>query len=105
MEVDKEIGQRIRTLRKARGWSVRDMAPMLEVSYTYLAALERGDKPWKAEMIAQVAEIFKISPSLLQDPSVPLERLPQIAEVVDRVSHLSEEQFEAVLQLLKSLQK
>lgn len=36
------FGQRVRELRRARGLSLRDLAPLVGVGYTYLSKVENG---------------------------------------------------------------
>jgi transcriptional regulator with XRE-family HTH domain len=36
------FGERVRQLRKARGWSLRDVAPLVGVGFTYLSKVENG---------------------------------------------------------------
>ena len=100
---DQEVGTRVRLLRKGRGWSLRTLSEKVDLSYVYLGEMERGDKPWKVEHIARVAEALTISPSLLQDPSVPLERLETIAAILSKLAELPEEQLVAVDRLLDTL--
>lgn len=103
MTIDQMIGERVRALRKARKRTLRQVAEEMGISYVYLGEMERGDKPWKAERIAQIAELFNVSPSLLSNPAIPLERVSQISEILDKLSALTPEKLEAVSQLLEAM--
>lgn len=36
------FGERVRQLRKTKGWSLRDVAPLVGVGFTYLSKVENG---------------------------------------------------------------
>lgn len=95
------VGSRIRALRKARGWTLRELAKRLDISYVYLSEMERGEKPWKLERLVQLAQIFSVPVSLLQEPSIPLDRVEAIAAILETLSVLPEEKLAAVAQLLE----
>lgn len=37
-----KFGERVRSLRKAKGWSLRDLAERVGVGFTYLSRIENG---------------------------------------------------------------
>ena len=56
------FGKRIRELRQARGWTLRDMAPKVGVGFTYICKVENeqldfGDYPSDA-LIHRLADAF-----------------------------------------------
>jgi len=102
-QIDQLVGGRIRALRKARRWTLHDLSGLIGISYVYLSELERGEKPWKLEKLAKAAAIFALPPSLLQEPSIPLERLYALAEMLEKLSALPEAQFVALAQLIESM--
>lgn len=52
------FGEKLRTLRKRRGFTQGQMGELLEVSYPYVAKLERGEKMPDAPMILKITNIF-----------------------------------------------
>ena len=36
------FGKRVRQLRRAKGWTLRDLAPKVKVGFTYLSKIENG---------------------------------------------------------------
>ncbi|WP_370511421.1 helix-turn-helix domain-containing protein [Paenibacillus amylolyticus] len=44
------VGNRIRALRKQRGWTQEQLAEKANLHYSYLSSLERGGRniPWRA---------------------------------------------------------
>lgn len=55
------IAQRVTALRKARGITQVELAARLEVSQALVSKLERGEVLIHAELLAQLAGIFKVS--------------------------------------------
>ena len=55
------FGEKLRDLRKASGHSQRELAELLDVSFTYLSKLEnnRMDRPPSEELIRKMAEVLK----------------------------------------------
>jgi transcriptional regulator with XRE-family HTH domain len=58
-----EFGKKVRALRKAKGWSLRDLAEKVEVGFTYLSRVETkrlnfGDYPSDA-LIHRLADALE----------------------------------------------
>ncbi|HEV2391456.1 MAG TPA: helix-turn-helix domain-containing protein [Verrucomicrobiae bacterium] len=68
------VGARIRELRKARGWTLEDLAEKAQKHYTYIGGLERGDRNVTLEVLQAVASalhvpiksLFNIAPHPLE---------------------------------------
>lgn len=61
-----EFGSRVRELRKARDHTLRSLAPLVGVGFTYLSKIESGkldfgDAP-SANLIARIAEVLDADP-------------------------------------------
>lgn len=100
-DINQQIGHRFRELRKAMGLSLRDVSEKMDLSFTYLGDLERGDKPWKFQQIVQLAEIYNVPPSLITDPRIPIEHVQLIGSIVGELSDESEEMLQAYLRMLQ----
>jgi HTH-type transcriptional regulator, competence development regulator len=77
-----EFGEKLRDLRKASGYSQRELADLLDVSFTYLSKLEnnRMDRPPSEDLIRRMAEVLKTDADELL---VLAERIPtDIAEII-----------------------
>jgi len=60
------FGEKLRRLRKKRGISLRQLAPMLNInSYSFISEIETGKKKPSLELVIKVADLF----------NVPLEQL------------------------------
>lgn len=97
------LGERIRELRTRRNWTLRDLSERTGVSVQMLSFIERGDKAGSIQTLGKIAEAFSISPGLLQDLDVEMDRLVEISEILDGLQHLRPEQVEIVRSLVRSL--
>ncbi len=68
----KRFGEKLRTLRKRRGLTVRELGPMLDVYFTYISQLENGNRKPNAEMILKVADVFGVTTDELMRDEVEL---------------------------------
>ncbi len=60
------FGEKLRILRKKRGISLRQLAPMLEINaHSFISEIETGKKKPSLELVIKVADLF----------NVPLEQL------------------------------
>lgn len=61
------LGNRVRNLRRQRGWTQVEMAEMLGVDRSYLSEIENGKKDPSLRVLKTIAEGFKLSlPQLLR---------------------------------------
>lgn len=98
------LGERIRALRMRRGWKQRDLAEKAGVTPGMISHIERGEKEGSIGTINAIAAALSISPGLLQDPSVGLDRLVEISAALEGMSHLNDQQLQVILQLISTLQ-
>lgn len=58
----KRFGEKLRTLRKRRGISMRELAPALGLSaYSYISEIENGKKTPPTELVIKIARFFDVS--------------------------------------------
>jgi transcriptional regulator with XRE-family HTH domain len=57
----KQIGQKIRELRKARGWTQEQLAEKSGLHPTYIGGVERGDRNPTISAYYKISEVFDIS--------------------------------------------
>ena len=62
MDDRKLLGQRIKELRQARGWSQEELAERMESGAKYLSSLERGRENPTLDMLIKVARTLKVEP-------------------------------------------
>ncbi|MDD5505920.1 MAG: helix-turn-helix transcriptional regulator [Candidatus Omnitrophica bacterium] len=58
----KELGKRIRQLRKVKGWTQEVLAEKADMDYKYLGAIERGEKNLTLTNIEKISRGLGIEP-------------------------------------------
>ncbi len=91
--INRVIGERIRSLRIKKGWTQNFVAEKLNITREYLSNLERGTRRWNLELLIKVSELFEISPSLLLDPNISLDNIVELSEVIQYLSKLDKEKI------------
>lgn len=59
------FGQRLRAVRKERGWTLRFLAARAGVHWTYLGQVERGERNVSLLTILRLAKALSIDPGVL----------------------------------------
>ncbi len=54
------VGERIRNLRKERGWSQEELGEKADLQHTYVGAIERGEKNASIDTLEKIAVAFNI---------------------------------------------
>ncbi|MDX8367883.1 helix-turn-helix transcriptional regulator [Cytobacillus sp. IB215665] len=77
-------GDRIRKLRNARGYSLRDMAVILEMTPSHISKIERNERGTSVEMLDVISKHFKVTVDYLMgkvdDPQLTVETKIKIEE-------------------------
>ena len=61
----KKFGERIRELRKERGWSQEDLGFKAELHRTYIGSIERGEQNVSLDNIGRLAKTLGVKVSSL----------------------------------------
>ena len=70
VNVRRAFGQRVRSLRKQRGYSQEALAERADLHFTYVSSVERGRRNISLVNIVRLARALRVSPgSLFQDVS------------------------------------
>ena len=77
--IDRQIGRRLATARKAAGLTVRQLATQLGWPYTTLANYEEGRRPLRVTQLSAIAAV------LGQSPAAFLVDLPEAATIINRI--------------------
>ena len=67
------IGEKIQTLRNQRGLTIRQLAPELGVSDSYITQIELGKKTPSARLVLKMSLFFDVSADLLMRDDLELE--------------------------------
>lgn len=63
----KLFGQKVRSVRKERGWSQEELADTCELDRTYIGGIERGERNVSIMNIAKIAQALGVKASSLID--------------------------------------
>jgi transcriptional regulator with XRE-family HTH domain len=63
----RKFGERIRTLRKAAGWSQEELAAVCGLHRTYVGAVERGERNISLINIVRLARSLRVKPTDLME--------------------------------------
>lgn len=102
-KVSDSTGARIRALRKAHKMTLAVLAKKIGVTHGFLSLLERGESGFRNETIEAIAEVFNVSPSLLQNPDVEIERLADISEILSDLAQLPPGRRESVIASIRHM--
>lgn len=104
-EISKEIGARVRFLRKELALTLEELSARMGVSVPHLASMERGEKRWPDERIVQAATALGVSPGALIHLGIPEDQIGRVSEIIGALEGVSDSQIEAVLQMLKAFRQ
>lgn len=100
----KEIGQRVRALRKEQGMTQVELADALGTHQTSLSQIERGVRGVGVQHVLKLAKALKTSPDKLLAPTKPspmsAPRNDKLLRRVRRLEKLPPEHQEAVVKML-----
>ncbi|MCL5982761.1 MAG: helix-turn-helix domain-containing protein [Firmicutes bacterium] len=77
--MSKLLGVRLRSLRRLKRLTQKDLAGQLGISVSNLSTIERGDKYPRVEMLKKIARIL----------DVPLEELFVLPDIINQQKHSS----------------
>jgi transcriptional regulator with XRE-family HTH domain len=67
------FGKKLYTLRNRQGLSLRQLGDMLDVSHTFVARMEKGEKVPNVAMILKISQIFSVTTDVLIKDELELE--------------------------------
>jgi transcriptional regulator with XRE-family HTH domain len=62
MDIKKEVGKKVKTLRLEKGWSQEKLALMSDLDRTYIPSIEAGKRNISICVIEKIANALKITP-------------------------------------------
>ena len=66
-QVDRQVGQKLRKLRKERGMSLAELAETVELEVEFLLECEEGRRRVSASQLWDFCGVFEVSPSYFFD--------------------------------------
>ena len=67
MEICTRLGQNVRRLREAKGWSQEDYADRAGIHRTYVSDIERGRRNPTVTVLEKLAKPLEVEPGRLLD--------------------------------------
>lgn len=61
MNIKQRLGQKIKELRKAKGFSQERLANLAEIDRTYLPTIEKGERNVSIEVVEKLAKALDVS--------------------------------------------
>ena len=55
------FGEKLRILRTQRGLTLRQLSELLDVGYSYIGKMERGERLPNVTMLVKIADLFDVS--------------------------------------------
>tara|TARA_Y100000815_G_scaffold108689_1_gene97305 strand:- start:1331 stop:1675 length:345 start_codon:yes stop_codon:yes gene_type:complete len=100
------IGEKIKALRQARGWSQKELGERLGIKAQNLSRYEKNKTMPRESTLKVFAEVFQLPLSEFTEIASPLDVPnldPELAEYVRAIPTLDKEDQQAVKRILKAL--
>lgn len=102
----KDLGQRIRQLRKAKGWTQQELAERADLDWKYFGAIERGERNPTLDNIGKVAQGLGVDVHHLFLVSTSLESMAEElteSKIQDLLEHSDEAKKKLMWKLLSEV--
>lgn len=96
-----EVGQRIRSLRKQRGYSVDELSQKTDISSKFLYEIEEGKKGFSAWVLQSIAKELEVSCEYIMTGTSS--SVAKREEVMSIVSSFNDNQVDCIISILKSV--
>lgn len=98
------LGKRIRTLRKAKGWTQEKLGQQADTSYKFLGEIERGVQNPSFTILVKVAGALGVKlPELFRFESEGVNRKAIESSLINIIKNLPDDEIGRVLTMLKAL--
>lgn len=97
-------GERIRILRKERGWSQEELGEKADLHHTYVGAVERGEKNASIDTLDKIAEALGVEMIDLFTLARKQERIDSLrSHVIEEVMESSPEMLRLIATLIQTM--
>lgn len=97
------IGHNIRKRRETNGLTREKLAEMVDLSTSYVSALERGEKLPKLETFIRIANALDISADLLLNRVLSNQNQIVASELAKQIEHLSISEQRRILNVVNTM--
>lgn len=99
----KSIGKNIRKRRDELGIKQEELAEMVELSVSYVGAIERGEKLPKLEVFIRIANALKVSADTLLSDVLDVGNQIIASELSKEISDLSKSEQRRILNVIRTM--
>jgi len=103
IELCKQVGERIRAGRLARGWSQAKLAEKVDLSLPHLGAIERGKSQIMISTLKKISEALNVSTDSLIRPNISDRRTEYQNEFGLLVKDCSPEEIEMLSRIVRQV--
>ena len=101
----KDIGKRIKKVRKEHGLSQSDLADKMNVSTSYVSDIENGKINFSLDSIMRLTEALQIAADWLLQTDIPSVKNIHAAEIDNLLSDCSSSEAQLLIKMLKEMKK
>ncbi len=101
-KINRELGEKIRTVRKARGCTREALAERIDVSSRFLAEIEAGKVGASLITVKRICLALGVSPDYLLGMADEQSDNPQLAEAVERIKQLDSKYIPSINEIIKA---
>ena len=102
IDIKKNLGGRIRTLRKLKGWTQEQLGEKAIVDYKFISEIERGNKNPSFEILYKIAGAFEIELSeLLKFQAEQTDRLGLEKELIELIKNIPNNELVKLVGVLR----
>lgn len=99
------IGQRIRKIRKARGWSQEKLAEKVGISTTHMSHIETANTKMSLSTFTELASVLEVrTDELLYDNRLE-DRTTSITYIIELLNDCSTQQVRIIEDIIKALKE
>lgn len=99
----KEIGNRIKEIRKSKHLSQNDMAELIQVSPSYFSDIENGKANISLDIFMRITEALQVSADWLLRTNIPQVTNIQEGEIVGILSDCTAAESQALIKMLRAM--
>lgn len=101
----KEVGNRIKQVRKAQNLSQADLADKMNVSTSYISDVENGKINFSLDTLMRLTEALQISADWLLQTNIPEVKNIHVSEINDILSDCSSSESQLLIKMLKEMKQ
>jgi len=102
-DIKKVLGSRIRKERINKGWSIEQLAELMDISPSFLASVERGERALSIEKLHKASITLGVPTDYLIKDDFPVHSRNESLNLL--LSDLSDKEFTSIYDIIKTVKK